>query len=363
MPSKKLIKEDQKRESNRLAAFILTMKNFCKTYWRQVLIGALVILAAAVIIVAVVLGTGGATSNSITDVIKGEKEVYLHPLTGEEMESPLDVLPTVFAVMVENAADAWPLSGVEKGFMVIEAPVEAGIPRFIVFLSEETDVEQLGPVRSARPYYLDWASSFASIYAHVGGSPQALSLIPSKPITDLNQFYQDEYFWRSNSYGRYAPHNVYTSGDLLREALEEFPQEPEYDALAFDDLEEGDSYEEAVEIDIDFAAGSTYDVSWTYESGTYTRYQNGQLFEMTDDAIIEVANVVEIYSEVRSIDAEDRKSVITEGFGDAVLYRDGKKIPVIWRKTSEGEQIELVDELGEVVPYAPGKIWIHVLNG
>ena len=364
MPSKTSKKEEKKRESSRLAAFILTMKNSFKGYWRQLLVGFLLVVAALVIVVAIVLGTNGVEDSSTKprDTISGgEKE--RHPLTGELLDRPLEKLPAVFAVMVENAADAWPLSGVNDAFMVIEAPVEAGIPRFVVFLSEEDEIDQLGPVRSARPYYLDWASSFGAIYAHVGGSPEAISQLRSKPITDLDQFFQSEYFWRSNGAGRFAPHNVYTSSELLKEALEEFPQEPNYDVLPFDELEDADGFEEAVEIDIDFAQGSTYDLSWEYADGTYTRYQNGRLFEMTDGESIEVQNVVVLYSEVRSVDAVDRKSVLTEGFGDAVLYRDGKMIPVVWRKTSEGEQIELVNELGEIVPYAPGKIWMHVLNG
>ena len=131
----------------------------------------------------------------------GEEEIIRHPLTGESLETEIENLPQVFGVMIENAADAWPLVGVNEAFLVIEAPVEAGIPRFIAFFSEDQEVDKIGPVRSARPYYLDWNDELDAVYAHVGGSPEALDLIKYELDTiDLNQFWQSEYFYRQNSY-------------------------------------------------------------------------------------------------------------------------------------------------------------------
>src|SRR5690606_7640370 len=69
--------------------------------------------------------------------------------------------------------------------------------------------EHIGPVRSARPYYLDWALSFDASYAHVGGSPEALSLIKSLGVKDLDQFSNSGAFQRVSN--RFAPHNMYTS--------------------------------------------------------------------------------------------------------------------------------------------------------
>ena len=142
--------------------------------------------------------------------------VWRHPLTGAPLEAEMEP-PSVFGVMVENSIEAWPLSGVEEAFLVIEAPVEAAIPRFIAFYGEDQEVEKIGPVRSARPYYVDWANEFEALYAHVGGSNAALDLIAYNGTFDLNEFSNGNYFWRATS--RFAPHNAYTSTELLQKAL------------------------------------------------------------------------------------------------------------------------------------------------
>src|SRR5687768_16361805 len=74
-------------------------------------------------------------------------------------------------------------------------------------------IPEIGPVRSARPYYVDFAAEYKALYAHVGGSPQALSQLRSYPGIDLDEIGNNRYFWRDKS--RRAPHNTYTSSEKL----------------------------------------------------------------------------------------------------------------------------------------------------
>ena len=114
-----------------------------------------------------------------------------------------------FAVMVENSPDAWPLAGLAKANLVIEAPVEGSITRFLAVIDATTTVDQIGPVRSARPYFVDFANGLQAVYAHVGGSPEALSLIHVlSSFRNLDEFSSGKYFWRSSK--RAMPHNTYT---------------------------------------------------------------------------------------------------------------------------------------------------------
>lgn len=362
LKKKKLSNENQERESTRLAAFVLGAKKWMRERRKALLLVWMGFVLVGLVI-GLVIGFGKNGTLDLGDGGSEEEVTATHPLTGLPVEEAYTVLPRVFAVMVENAADAWPLSGVEDAFLVIEAPVEGNIPRFVAFFSEEDTVEKIGPVRSARPYYLDWASAFRAIYAHVGGSPEALALIPKRMIQDLNQFYQSEYFWRQTTGGRYAPHNVYTSIDLLKEAAVEFPKEEGevYEGMRFGELT--GEFEAATSIEVDFGPGSTYDVQWEYQDGVYTRYQNGSIMKMTDGDTIGVNNVVVLTMDVQTVDNEGRKSIETVGFGSGVMYRDGKQIPITWRKTAESYQLELVNDAGEFVPLAPGTTWIQVLGG
>jgi hypothetical protein len=81
----------------------------------------------------------------------------------------------------------------------------------------------VGPVRSARYYFVAWAAEWRSLYVHVGGSPQALALLHSadgrgRAVYDADEFRwggRAGYLWRSHD--RFPPHNVYSDGTHLRE--------------------------------------------------------------------------------------------------------------------------------------------------
>ena len=79
------------------------------------------------------------------------------------------------AVMIDNKYEARPWSGLSYAGLVFEAPVEGGITRFLAVYSSSREIKKIGPVRSIRPYYLDWASGYGALMAHIGGSPAALA--------------------------------------------------------------------------------------------------------------------------------------------------------------------------------------------
>lgn len=292
-----------------------------------------------------------------------------HPLTGDMLETQLTNLPQVFAVMIENSADAWPLSGLEDAFLVIEAPVEGNIPRFITFFSGEqaadtqvTPVVKIGPVRSARPYYLDWSAEFDSIYAHVGGSPEALDIIGQRDMFDLNEFFQGEYFWRDVP-RRQAPHNAYTSTDRLAEAaLELKTPTPTYDSWLFkDDAPIGT--ESPLSLAIDWGEGSLYDVAWKYDpaSNDYTRIQDGSVFKTQTGASIVANNVAVLASDITVVDGVGRRHIRTLGTGDALVVQDGTLILGTWKKDSVEDRLRFYDATGKEIRMNAGKTWIEVV--
>jgi hypothetical protein len=133
------------------------------------------------------------------------------PLTGLQVDPALAKRP-VTGVMIENSVFARPQSGLQEAGVVYEAIAEGGITRFLA-LFQEAKPQYIGPVRSLRPYYLDFAAPFQASIAHVGGSPAALREVRSGPYRDIDQFFNSSYYWRSST--RAAPHNVYTNFDKL----------------------------------------------------------------------------------------------------------------------------------------------------
>ena len=52
------------------------------------------------------------------------------------------------------------------------APAEGGVPRYMLIFQDQIP-EAVGPIRSARQYYIQWAAEWDAMYVHHGGSPQA----------------------------------------------------------------------------------------------------------------------------------------------------------------------------------------------
>ncbi|OGL66729.1 hypothetical protein A2856_03115 [Candidatus Uhrbacteria bacterium RIFCSPHIGHO2_01_FULL_63_20] len=287
---------------------------------------------------------------------------YRHPLTGLPIDAPLSSLPQVFGVMVDHSVDAWPQSGVDRAFLVIEAPVEAGIPRLEAFFHEGQQVDKIGPVRSARPYFVDWNDELDGLYAHVGGSDAALDQIGTTGTFDLNQFWNGFAYWRSTD--RVAPHNTYTSTDLLGKALahaREAGKAPTllYGTWAFKDPSPA---QVGTGVTVDFGATS-YRVDWTYDgkSGTYSRRQGGLPYAMKDGGTVAADNVVVAVTKMTVIDTVGRREVKTVGEGDMILFQDGRAVRGRWKKPSQTERLRFFDEDTAEIEMNPGMTWIEVV--
>ena len=73
-------------------------------------------------------------------------------------------------------------------------------------------------MRSARLYFLQWASEWRAVYVHAGGSPQAMQTLARKGhgqlVYNADQFRWGVYFRRIPD--RFAPHNLYSNLVNLR---------------------------------------------------------------------------------------------------------------------------------------------------
>ncbi len=292
---------------------------------------------------------------------------YRNPLTGEPVTEAMG-RPQVIAVMVENMVEAWPISGVEEAFLVIEAPTEAAIPRFITFFQESDVVHEIGPVRSARPYYLDWAKELDVLYAHVGGSPEALSIIAKNGLLDLNEFYNGWYFWRDGS--RFAPHNVYTSIEMLVKAYDDLKEKgevdtPNYDSWDFkDDAEELPESAERISMNFSPTYGDLYEAAWEYdpEFNEYVRMQNGDSQLTRDRDEIRANNIAILETEIEVIDSVGRRRIETVGEGEALVVQDGIIIEATWAKESAAQRLRFYEkETGDEIAFNAGVTWIEVL--
>ncbi|HMQ34533.1 MAG TPA: DUF3048 domain-containing protein, partial [Chloroflexaceae bacterium] len=118
-----------------------------------------------------------------------------------------------YAVMLDNHPKAYPQTGMNQAPLVFEALAEYGITRYMAIFVPgiSPELRTIGPVRSARSYYVEYAKGLRGIYVHAGGAPDALTMArTSVEITDMDALRRDAGAFFRRASDRAAPHNLYT---------------------------------------------------------------------------------------------------------------------------------------------------------
>ncbi len=303
----------------------------------------------------------------VTDFFDGKSKIkcdFRKTLNGECVDNEDETVSNVVAIMVENHPDARPQSGLVDASVVYEAPVEANYSRFLLLFPKDAEVKKVGPVRSARPYYLDWVSEYNDpMYMHVGGSPEALEKIKQIDLFDLNEFYRGWYYWRSKD--RYAPHNVYTSEDHWNKAWEDYGEgrgTTTTESWAYNEM---DACEDGCTEDITVTfLGETYQANWKFNTSTlqYDRYQGGVRHVDKDLRPIVADTIIVQHVTSTVVDAIGRLHIQTQGAGPVQVFRDGHRADGTWMKIGREQKTKWLNSEGEEIPIKPGKIWIEVIN-
>ena len=135
-----------------------------------------------------------------------EETVIRNPLTGEAGFSEDAVGMRPVTVMINNIGQALPQRGIAAADVMFEIVVEGGITRMMGVYADIDSIPYVGPVRSARHYYVSLSEGLNAIYTHFGGSPAAYNYISQYGVDDVDgqyatdAFYQDT--WRAQTYGR-----------------------------------------------------------------------------------------------------------------------------------------------------------------
>jgi hypothetical protein len=331
-------------------------------------------ITAAVIVVLIAAGVAGyflfIKKDKPADTVKVQKaktSQQKKPTTVASTLSGLQVDPSVnqrpvTGVMIENSLDARPQSGLAQASVVFEAIAEGGITRFLA-LYQDTQPDNIGPVRSARPYYEQWVLGFDAGYAHVGGSPEALADIKAWGVRDLDQFYNSGAYHRIGS--RAAPHNVYTSIS----ALNQLETSKGYTSSNFNGFvrkpaETPAKVPAAKSINFDIS-GPLYNVHYDYSQATnsYNRSEGGAP-HMDADSNTQISPKVVIAMVMPySLEADGYHSDYnTIGSGPVYVFQDGAVITGTWSKTSNQSQFSFKDANGQTIPLDPGPTWLTALG-
>jgi len=283
------------------------------------------------------------------------------PLNGVSVY-PSMVAHRVAAVMVDNyPIDARPQSGLRDADIVYEVEAEGGITRYMA-LYLEAEPFKIGPVRSARLYFVDLARPYRPLFAHAGENDDVwgpLEQLREDGFADMEQIVGvPEAFWRDDS--RDMPHNLYTSVAKLRAAAPNhgWPDEPAVDAaFAFAPRP---APQAAPDVKVDFWNG--YEVRYAYDRGKYLRFIKGvEQHDLEDPEPYRVADVIAVWIPATVIDELGDLRMQVYGDFPAVAVRPGSVVTGRWIARNADVLPRLEDRSGSAVKLAPGQIYIEVL--
>ena len=287
---------------------------------------------------------------------KAKPEKFYSKLSGVEVsERSLENAP-VFGVMIENSIPARPQSGLSQAEVVFEAIAEGGITRFLA-LYQLNKPELLGPVRSVRSYYIDWASSFDASIAHVGGPGDALARMRDGKHKDMDEFLNTQTFWRSKN--RYAPHNVYTNFKNLI-ALGSSKGWNSSNFEGFSRKEDSPAKEKnATQIQVNIS-GFSYNSTYIYRENCncYLRSQAGIAHTDANGAQISTKTLIVLKMENRLAADRYHNTYGNIGSGGATIFQDGVAQEGKWVKSSENSPLILQNNDGSNFKINRGQSWI-----
>ncbi|BFT69126.1 DUF3048 domain-containing protein [Paenibacillus sp. P36] len=285
---------------------------------------------------------------------------YKFPLTG--LPSAKEVKSRPFMVMVENAPQARPQTGLDQADIVYEILAEGEITRFVsVFQSHEATT--IGPVRSIRPYFVEIGDALDAVIVHAGWSQEAMDMMAGRKLAHLDEVYGDgAYYWRSTD--RKAPHNLYTSVDKMKKGAEarKFRSEWNGPLLTFakDDGQSKLTGAAVHYILIPYLQG--YFVSYEYNpaEGVYMRSMEGKPhLDKESGKQLQAKNLLVLESKHKIVDKEGRREVDVFGPNKGVILQEGKSQQITWER--KNGMLRAYAEDGKEVPLLPGNTWVQIV--
>lgn len=298
----------------------------------------------------------------------------LHPLTGLPVspkygegglltENASTTRP--FAVMIDNTPEARPQYGLHRADIVYHLLTEGGVTRYLALFSSQP-AERIGPVRSARPYFIRHAQDWDAIYVHSGGSATALQILQENPsrISDLNEFSNGPYFWRTRIT---QPHNLFTSSELLLAATVKREIPLTLDAVPTwgftNDLYPGAPSTTSLSIPYQM---ESMNVSYQYNADTdsFDRTQGKSAqYDKIDGKRISPANVLLVFKHYADISDPLKLGLIDfadNGAGEIILLTKGQQIRGRWSRAKDGPTVYSTNT-GRTLFLSPGQTFIEVL--
>ena len=327
-----------------------------------------------ILLIIIILVAGGFMAYKIikdkqnisTEVSGNELEEILTAGVEEKNIKIFNGKDRPIAVMIDNHNQAWPQAGLNQAYLVYEIIVEGGETRLMA-LFKGVNVDKIGPVRSSRHYFLDYAMENDAIYAHYGWSPQAESDIKRYSINNLNGITESETtFWRVKD--KSAPHNAVTSTDAILKAAKAkkykttSTKESVLNYVTDEvELEDGQG---ATTVTIPHSTLQTVKYEYDEENQVYKRYaRNKAQTDWDTGNSVTTKNIIITFCdnyELDDLENKGRQGLKNIGTFDGYYITNGKAIKIKCIKEERNKQTRYEDLKGNEIEVNDGNTWINI---
>ena len=316
-------------------------------------------------------------SNTQTPVVKiPEEKIKTKELTIFDENSN----DRPIAVMIDNNVGNNNHIGLQDSYLNYEIIVEGGLTR-IMAIFKDKNVSTIGPVRSSRHYFLDYALENDAIYTHYGWSTYAQSDISALKINNINGLTDETPFWRDKTIR--APHNVFTSLNKIKSSASEknyklttnnwrnFNYNPKeinlnekFESTSSQENEsETKSYVlRANNISMNYSNSQIRSYQYDSTNKYYLRFMNGVSHNDKETGeTLHYKNIIieKVYN--HSIDSYGRQDLTTTGTGEGYFVTDGYAVPINWTKSSRSAKTKYTYKNGEEIELNDGNTFIQII--
>lgn len=289
--------------------------------------------------------------NQTENIVKEEKKLQIY----SGYDRPI-------AVMIDNEKPAWPHSGLQDAYMIYEMIIEGGETRMMA-LFKNVNTEKIGPIRSARHYFVHYAMENNAIFAHFGWSPKAQTTISTYNVNNINGIY-DNYFWRVG--GGY--HNAFSSIEKIKQManskkyLDSGNDIPIYN-YSVDEI----NLEKGIKINgLKIKYSELHNVSYRYDESDKVFYRSMRGIVDKDRETGKqyyAKNIVIMYVKNYNLpDAETkgRQELENIGTGKGYYITNGHYIEITWKKESAKARTIWLDENNKEIVLNDGITYVQL---
>ena len=273
------------------------------------------------------------------------------------------------AVMIENTKACLPQYGIENAGVIYECVVEGGITRMMAIFDDYSGLDQIGNIRSSRPYFVYFASEYDAIYMHAGGNPAAFELIDDKNLVDnLNALTLEGSKGKAAAYrtGK-SEHTLYTNSEGIDIGIEKrsydqtLPSdyEPHFKFAADgNNLENG---EDCQAVQLYYYTNKPY---WIYneDDGLYYRYElnQPQVDAISGNQLTAKNIILQDVAWFTYQGSQYLGYLLSFNTGTGKYITNGKMVDIVWSKDADTEVTHYYyADTNEEIQLNVGQTWIQ----